>query len=119
MMRAMNRLSSCLLCSTALIAFARPSAATVPEPNGAAVTRPTNGPMEQSLQSYFDTRTPPEPINAAMQASATPGTFSPLCGFQAVLVLSQSGAAAGLAWYNVPANPTAKPTAVYQLIPET
>src|SRR5262249_47559780 len=42
-----------------------------------------------------------------------------LCGFQASIVLSKSNAAAGLAWYNVPASPTGAPPAFYQIIADT
>ena len=49
-------------------------------------------------------------------ASITPATFLPLCDFQATLVLSQSQAQGGLAWYNVPASATATPT-VHQIGP--
>ena len=41
-------------------------------------------------------------------AAAEPGAFSPLCDFDATLVLSQSQALAGIAWYNVPASDTAQ-----------
>ncbi|MET0387903.1 MAG: hypothetical protein ABW321_18165 [Polyangiales bacterium] len=93
--------------------------AQVIEPNGLMVPVPPTTANESSLQSFFDTRMPPEPIDAVAEASAEPSTFSPRCGFQAELVLSQSSAPAGLAWYNVPADPTAAPDAVYLIVPET
>jgi hypothetical protein len=99
-----------------LASFAR---AQVIEPNGLAVPITPPGSSEQSLQRFFDSRMPPEKIDALQQASAEPSTFSPRCGFQAELVLSQSSAAAGLAWYNVPADPRAAPDAFYQIVPET
>lgn len=81
--------------------------AQVVEPNGVQVPGPSANPNETSLQSYFDTAG--EKIDAVAQASTDPGVFSPLCNFTATLVLSQSSATAGLAWYNVPADPTATP----------
>jgi hypothetical protein len=71
------------------------------------------------LQSYFDGRMPPEAIDSVRDASSEPSVFSPLCGFQAELVLSASSASAGLAWYNVPADPTAPPGALHQILMET
>jgi hypothetical protein len=56
-----------------------------------------------------------ETFDTIADASAEPGTFSPRCDFEATLVLSESQAAAGLAWYNVPADPEAPPTAIYDL----
>ena len=91
--------------------------AQVIEPNGLAVPITPPGSSEQSLQRFFDSRMPPEKIDAVQQASAEPATFSPRCGFQAELVLSQSSAAAGLAWYNVPADPSAAPDAFYRSCP--
>ena len=92
--------------------------AQVTEPNGlqVPVTCPAS---EVCLQAYFNGLNPPENINALSEASVNPGTYSPPCTFQAELVLSQAANAAGLAWYNVPADPTSKPTAVYPLVPET
>jgi hypothetical protein len=93
--------------------------AQVIEPNGLMVPIAPTTPNESSIQSFFDSRMPPEQIDALAEASAEPSTFSPRCGFQAELVLSQSSAAAGLAWYNVPSDPTALPSAIYQIVPET
>ena len=94
-------------------------AAQVIEPNGLQVplAPPTAG--EQSLQAYFDARMPPEPIDALRDASEEPGTFSPLCGFEAELVLSESSAPAGLAWYEVPDDPRATPAQLHMLVAET
>src|SRR4051812_35109648 len=103
-------LFSCSLLS--LLALSpSPAAAQVIEPNGKQVPGPSDPPGEELLQDFFRMLVPPEPIDAVVDASPTPGTFSPLCGFQASLVLSKSQAKAGLAWYNVPASPTAAPTA--------
>ena len=93
--------------------------AQVIEPNGLAVPITAPGNSETSLQRFFDSRMPPEAIDALKQASAEPATFSPRCGFQAELMLSQSSAPAGLAWYNVPADPSSAPDAIYQIVPET
>jgi hypothetical protein len=46
-----------------------------------------------------------------------PACFAPQCDISATLVLSQSGAQAGIAWYNVPTSPTAAPSAVYTIVP--
>jgi hypothetical protein len=92
--------------------------AQVTEPNGVQVpvTCPTG---ETCLQAYFNGLNPPDAINALTEASVNPGTYSPPCSFQAELVLSQAANAAGLGWYNVPADATSKPTAVYALVPES
>ena len=100
----------------ATFAALRPAFAQVTEPNGTVVPGVSSDANETTLQAYFDSQM--ETINARMEASAEPGVFSPLCNFTAKLVLSKSQAAAGLAWYNVPASPTAKPDKLYQLLPE-
>jgi hypothetical protein len=89
--------------------------AQVTEPNGVVV--PVANPQEMNLQAYFDAQL--EDIAAVRDAAVNPGVFLPLCDFQATLVLSQSQAAAGIAWYNVPASPTAAPAAVYTIIQPT
>jgi hypothetical protein len=58
-----------------------------------------------SLQSYFTGAG--EGIDAVADAAYEPGTFSPLCDFDATYVLGQSQGQAGMGWYNVPANDTA------------
>lgn len=105
----------------ALFAWARVSsvAAQVIEPNGLAVPVQSPQSTEITLQDYFDGRMPLEPIDAWREASAEPATFSPRCGFEAELVLSQSSARAGLAWYNVPADPSGAPATIYQIMEET
>jgi hypothetical protein len=62
---------------------------------------------------------PPELIDALADASTGPGTFSPLCSFEAQLILSQSSGVAGLAWYNVPNDASSAPSATYPIIAET
>jgi hypothetical protein len=69
---------------------AEPARAQVVEPNGLAVPVLSASPGERSVQAYFDGLTPPEPIDALQGAGAEPSTFSPLCGFEAELVLSES-----------------------------
>jgi MYXO-CTERM domain-containing protein len=91
------------------------SEAQVIEPNGVSV--PQVGPDTTPLQAYFDSQM--EGINALAEASAEPGVFSPLCNFTATLVLRQSQAVAGLAWYNVPTSPTEAPARVFQVVPES
>src|SRR5580698_3309536 len=90
----------------------RTAAAMVTEPNGLVVPAATTDAI--SLQQYFTSVN--ENINAVQNASITPATFQPLCDFQATLVLSQSSAQGGLAWYNVPASATATPT-IYLINP--
>ena len=100
------------------ITFARTAGAQVFEPNGLQVPAACP-PHETSLQAYFDQLIPREPIDALADASTSPGTFSPLCSFQAQLILSQSSGVAGLAWYNVPNDETSTPSATYPIIAET
>jgi MYXO-CTERM domain-containing protein len=90
----------------------RPAVAAVQEPNGVNVPATVNN-GEITLQTFFDTQN--EGINAVADASTDPGVFLPLCDFQATLVLSQSQAVAGLAWYNQPAAPTGPPAVVYPI----
>jgi len=101
-----------------------PNGITVPAPpltNGCAnVTCPAgrvceDGRCEIRLQNYFDTNG--EAISETANASIDPGVFQPLCDFAATLVLSESGAEAGLAWYNMPASPTAAPATIHQIGP--
>jgi hypothetical protein len=92
-----------------------PLAAQVVEPNGVVVPGPSSSMDETSLQSYFDAQT--ETIDAIAEASPEPGTFSPLCDFDATLVLSESNALAGIAWYNVPADPNESPATWYTIVP--
>jgi hypothetical protein len=82
------------------------------EPNGTSVPATVNN-GEITLQQYFTSQM--ETIDAVANAAAEPGVFLPLCDFQATLVLSQSQAQAGLAWYNVPTDPMATPVAVYPI----
>jgi hypothetical protein len=95
------------------VVIGRSAAAQVVEPNGVSVPATVPGSSEITLQQYFTSAG--ENINAVTAASITPDTFLPLCNFQATLVLSQSQAPGGLAWYNVPdtatdPNHTAAPT---------
>src|SRR5262249_33097343 len=85
--------SSCFFgVAAAGIRVAVPAAAQVVEPNGISVPRVVaNG--EITLGQYFASRG--EAIDPVAAASVSPGVFSPLCGFEASLVLSQSGALAG------------------------
>jgi hypothetical protein len=87
---------------------AAPAAAAVREPNGINVPGPAAA-GETSLQSYFDGQG--EAVSALDDAAVDPGVFLPLCDFQVTLVLSQSQAQAGIAWYNVPQSPTGAPAA--------
>src|SRR6185437_12370638 len=95
--RSGSRLTRLTLVALALAG--RPAVAQVIEPNGTSVPATTT--MDaQTLQAYFTSIN--ENINAVAQASITPATFMPLCDFQATLKLSESSAAGGLGWYNVP-----------------
>jgi MYXO-CTERM domain-containing protein len=91
--------------------------AEVTEPNGVQVPGVSSQPSETTLQSYFDSQQ--ERINALSEASVEPGVFSPLCDFTATLVLSQSQAQAGLAWYNVPTSATEAPSKFIRILPNT
>jgi hypothetical protein len=75
------------------------SFAAVTEPNGVVV--PIAGTDQTSLQAYLTSQG--ENIDAVMEAAAEPGAFSPLCDFTATLVLKQSQASCGIAWYNTTA----------------
>lgn len=99
--------------AAALVAV--PAVAQVVEPNGVIVPGPSSDMGETSLQAYFDAQS--ESIDAIAQASPEPGTFSPLCDFDATLVLSESNALAGIAWYNVPADANAPPATWYTIVP--
>jgi len=88
----------------------RASAAVV-EPNGISVPAPAPA-NETTLQAYFTAQQ--ENINALTDAATDPGAFLPLCDFKATLVLSQSNANAGFAWYNTTTGATGVPT-VYQI----
>lgn len=101
------------LCALACAFAAAPAKAQVLEPNGVSVPAVSDG--ETSLQAYFDAQG--EPIDAVAEASAEPGVFSPLCDFQAALVLSESQGQAGISWYNVPSDPNAAPAEVYEIVP--
>jgi MYXO-CTERM domain-containing protein len=97
-----------------------PASAAVTEPNGVVVPvlEPPRAASEMSLLEYFTDPAVNEPIDPIAEANAQPGVFSPLCEFQATLVLSEGGSRAGISWYNPPADPTAAPAEVYELIPE-
>ena len=100
----------------AAVAVSRPAPAraAVVEPNGTSVPATVNN-GETTLQAYFTAQG--ETINAVTDASTDPGAFLPLCDFQATLVLSQSGAYGGIAWYNTTAGATGAPAAanIYQI----
>jgi hypothetical protein len=90
------------------------ASAAVTEPNGDTVPdllQLAHQPYtETTLQTYFEKAG--ETIDAVADANKEPGKFSPLCNFTAELVLSVSGASAGIAWYNVnDADPHAVPAA--------
>ena len=123
------------LAALSMVALPGVPRAAVLEPNGISVPAPPNpngcqnmtcndprqvcsdGRCELSLQGYFDAEG--EAIDALADAATEPGAFMPLCDFQVTLVLSESQAAAGLAWYNVPAAATGAPAAVYPIGPAT
>ena len=112
--------------ATVLAAVVEPNGITVPAPaittncatvKCAAGTVCEDGRCEVRLQSYFDTNG--EAISETADASTDPGVFLPLCDFAATLVLSESQAKGGLAWYNVPAagSSTTAPAQIYQIGP--
>jgi hypothetical protein len=96
----------------ALVAHGGEARAAVIEPNGVSVPAPAPA-GEMTLQAYFTAQQ--ENINALTDASTDPGAFLPLCDFQATLVLSESQAKGGIAWYNTTAGATGAPAAVYQI----
>jgi MYXO-CTERM domain-containing protein len=107
-----------------VVALAANAGAAVTEPNGIqvpcaipCVTPPDTNYNETTLQSFFTAQG--ESINALNDASTDPGIFQPLCNFKATLVLSQSQANGGIAWYNVPADSMSAPTMIYPIIPVT
>ena len=110
--------------------------AQVMEPNGISVPAPPNpmncanmtcapaggiprtcsdGRCEIRLQNYFAAQA--ETLNEVTNAATEPGVFLPLCDFSATLVLSESSAQAGLAWYNQPAEQTGAPTPLHAIGP--
>jgi len=112
--RAKPTLAHAIFAVLAALAASRPtpSRAAVVEPNGISVPATVNN-GETTLQQYFTSQG--ETINAVNDASTDPGAFLPLCDFQATLVLSQSGAQGGIAWYNTTPGATGAPAAVYQI----
>src|SRR4051812_1112483 len=91
-------------------ALATDAGAAITEPNGInvpctipCITPPDPNYRETTPKSFFNAKG--EPLNALTDASTAPGVFQPLCNFKATLVLSQSQANGGIAWYNVPADP--------------
>jgi MYXO-CTERM domain-containing protein len=60
-----------------------------------------------------------ETFDVVADAAAEPGAFSPLCDFSATFVLKDSGAQAGISWYNTTAGATGPvPEAeVYPIVP--
>src|SRR5690606_13543012 len=108
----------CLLSAALAWCAGAPSAqAQVTEPNGTVVPGDPDSASEVPLWTFFENEG--EAIDAVATASIEPGTFSPRCDFEATLVLSESQAAAGLAWYNVPDDPNVAPTAIYELLAPT
>lgn len=97
-------------------ALSAPSLAQVVEPNGISVPGVSSNPDETSLQEFFDAEG--EGINAVTEAAIDPSVFSPLCDFEAALVLRESQATAGIAWYNVPADPNQSPAEIFQIVEE-
>jgi MYXO-CTERM domain-containing protein len=112
--RAKPALAHAIVCGLAVVAASRPAPAraAVVEPNGISVPATVNN-GETTLTAYFMSQG--EMINAVSDASTDPGAFLPLCDFQATLVLSQSGAYGGIAWYNTTAGATGAPANVYQI----
>jgi hypothetical protein len=117
-----RRLEPCRIAFVYLIAAtgsglaAGTARAAVIEPNGISV--PAAAPAsETTLQAYFNAQG--ENINALTDAATDPGAFLPLCDFKATLVLSQSSAGGGIAWYNTTAGATGipAPAMTYQIGP--
>jgi MYXO-CTERM domain-containing protein len=125
-----------LIAAVAVAAAAAPAFAQVTEPNGISVPAPpiptncanmtcapaggvprtcSDGRCETRLQDYFTAQM--ETLDERTNASTEPGVFLPLCDFSATLVLSESQAEAGLAWYNQPAQPTGAPAPLHAIGP--
>ncbi|AUX46420.1 hypothetical protein SOCE26_079260 [Sorangium cellulosum] len=93
-----------------------PASALITQPNGTIMPRDSmNG--EIQLYTLFDDRG--EPIDYQADGNNEPSTFSPLCGFTAELVLSQTGARLGVGWYNVDPAATAPPALadIHEIVP--
>ncbi len=92
--------------------------AAVTEPDGLQVPNlaadHTSSNNETDLQQFFTMWG--EPIDAIADASSDPGVFSPMCDFSVQFLPCASGGSAGVAWYNVPSDPTAIPDKIYQLL---
>jgi hypothetical protein len=103
-------------CSASML-VAPSAGAQVTEPNGTVVPQIIVAAdyVEQTLTDFFTDLG--EPIDPVSDASAEPGVFSPRCDFRAALVLSESQALAGVAWYNVPSDPNAAPAEVFTIVP--
>ena len=98
-MRSFSPASLALVTLGVGLCFSPRARAAVTEPNGTVV--PIAGTDQTSLQAYFTAEG--ETINAVADAAAEPGAFSPTCDFTATLVLKQSQATCGIAWYNTTA----------------
>jgi MYXO-CTERM domain-containing protein len=88
--------------------------AAVTQPNGLVVPRPSANDKEKNLDKFFAERG--EAIDWRADASTTPDTFAPLCGFTAEFVLNEAGNKYGLSWYNVDPAATAPPTDLYEIL---
>jgi len=97
--RVRRRLSASGVLS--LLLLGSPARGAVTEPNGVAV--PVNAASGGVyLGTWFAGEG--ETFDVVVDASATPGAFSPLCDFSATLVLKDSSAKAGISWYNTTAD---------------
>lgn len=107
------------LVGSAFLVAAGVARAAVTEPDGLQVPNlaadhiPSNN--ETDLQQFFTNWG--EPIDAIADASPDPGVFSPMCDFSVEFLPCASGGSAGVAWYNVPSDPTAIPDKIFQLLP--
>ncbi|XXT15865.1 MopE-related protein [Sorangium sp. So ce429] len=93
-----------------------PASAVITQPNGEIMPRDSmNG--EVQLYTLFTRRE--EAIDYRADGNTEPATFSPLCGFTAELVLSQTGARLGVGWYNVDPAATAPPARadIHEIVP--
>lgn len=112
-----RRLLAAALAGAALHVLSSSASAQVTEPNGISVPGESELDTETPLSTFFEAEG--EAIDAVTSASISPGTFSPRCDFEATLVLSESQASAGLAWYNVPDDPNQTPAQIYELLVPT
>lgn len=92
-----------------IIGWGHVAQAQIVEPNGVAVPGPSSDDSETSRQDFFDSVG--EDLDAVADAYFERGLWLPVETLEVSLVLSESGATGGLAWYNPRAAPGQRATA--------